>query len=142
MEPPWDGGTGDCKNDPGHMTRMAAMPIHVYGKNLLRIQLTNIVVYSIGLFKYYQICSNDDAGLTLTYFMARSKLVPYAFVWEKGKTMDLSETVVVCDTEVGRCRQLNDYMNLCECQRSRTFIDLGLRLLRFSIFKLLFLRSL
>ena len=29
---------------------------------------------------YYQICSNDDAGLTLTYFTARSNLVPCAFV--------------------------------------------------------------
>ena len=43
----------------------------------------------------YQVCLNDDAGLTLTYFMARSNLVPYAFVWEKGKTMDFSETIVV-----------------------------------------------
>ena len=30
--------------------------------------------------KYYQIYSNDDPGLTLTYFRARSNLVPYAFV--------------------------------------------------------------
>ena len=36
----------------------------------------------------YQICSNDDPGLTLTYFTARSNSVPYAFVWEKVKTMD------------------------------------------------------
>ena len=35
------------------------------------------------VLEYYQICSNDDPGLTLTYFMARSNLVPYAFVWEK-----------------------------------------------------------
>ena len=26
---------------------------------------------------------NDDPGLTLTYFMARSNLVTYAFEWEK-----------------------------------------------------------
>ena len=32
MEPPWDGGTEVCSNGPGHMTKMAAMPI--YGKNL------------------------------------------------------------------------------------------------------------
>ena len=30
---------------------------------------------------YYQVCSNDDPVLTLTYFMAGSNLVPYAFVW-------------------------------------------------------------
>ena len=46
------------------------------------------------VLEYYQICSNDDPGLTLTYFMARSNLVPYAFVWEKGKTMDFSGTIV------------------------------------------------
>ena len=32
VAPPWDGGTKDCSNGPGHLTRMAAMPI--YGKNL------------------------------------------------------------------------------------------------------------
>ena len=46
-----------------------------------------------------QVCSNDDSRLTLTYFMARSKLAPYAFVCEKGtcKTMDFSETIVIYD---------------------------------------------
>ena len=29
--------------------------------------------------KLYIICLNDDPGLTLTYFMARSNLVAYAF---------------------------------------------------------------
>ena len=37
----------------------------------------------------YQVCSNDDTGLTLTYFTARSNLVAYAFVWEKGNIMDI-----------------------------------------------------
>ena len=32
MGPPWDGGTKVSLNGPGHMTKMAAMPI--YGKNL------------------------------------------------------------------------------------------------------------
>ena len=47
------------------------------------------------VLKYYQIPSNEDPWLTLTYFTARSNLVPYAFVWEKGKTMDFSESIVV-----------------------------------------------
>ena len=47
-----------------------------------------------------QSCINDDPGLTLTYFTARSNLVPYAFVWEKGKTMDFSETIVVYDLKL------------------------------------------
>ena len=52
------------------------------------------------VLEYYQIYLNDDPGLTLTYFMARSNLVPYAFVWEKGKTMDFSETVVIYDLKL------------------------------------------
>ena len=35
----------------------------------------------------------DDPGLTLSYFTARSYLVPYTFVWGKGKAIDFSETV-------------------------------------------------
>ena len=32
VEPPWEGGTKVYINGPGHMTKMAAIPI--YGKNL------------------------------------------------------------------------------------------------------------
>ena len=55
------------------------------------------------VLEYYQVFSNNDPELTLTYFTARSNLVGYAFVWEKGKTMDVSETFVVCGVRVGRC---------------------------------------
>ena len=27
VEPPWEGGTKVCINDPGHMTKMAATPV-------------------------------------------------------------------------------------------------------------------
>ena len=47
-----------------------------------------------------QSLQNDDPGLTLTYFTARSNLVRYAFVWEKGKTTDFSETIVVYDLKL------------------------------------------
>ena len=53
------------------------------------------------VLEYYQVCSNDFPGLTLTYFTARSNLVPYAFVWEKVKTVDFSETIVVYDIKIG-----------------------------------------
>ena len=43
-------------------------------------------------FNTHQVCSNDDPGLTLTYFTARSNLVPFAIVWGKGKTKDFSES--------------------------------------------------
>ena len=39
VEPPWERGTKVCINGPGHMTKMAAMPI--YGKNLKNLLLQN-----------------------------------------------------------------------------------------------------
>ena len=49
------------------------------------------------VLEYCQVYSNDDPGLTLTYFTAMSNLVPYAFVWGK---MDFSETIVVYDLKL------------------------------------------
>ena len=86
------------------------------------------------ILDYDQVCSNDAAGLTLTYFTAKSNLAPYAFVWEKVKTMEFSEIIVVYDTKVGRCSQLNRYMKLYEYQWSRSFTDLGQN--HFNIFNL------
>ena len=37
------------------------------------------------VLEFYQVYPNDDPKLTLTYFTARSNLVPYAFLWEKVK---------------------------------------------------------
>ena len=36
----------------------------------------------------------------MTYFTARSNLVPYAFGLEKGKTIDFSQTIVVYDLKL------------------------------------------
>ena len=87
------------------MTKMAAMAI--YGKNLKKIFFSGTkrpVTLSLGMhhrvLEYYQVCSNNDPGLTLTYFTARSNLVTYAFVWETGKPVDFSETIVVYDLKL------------------------------------------
>ena len=60
---------------------------HIYGKNLL-LWNQNVMTLKLGkqhwLLEYYQIYSNDDPGLTLTYFTARSNVVPFAFVWENA----------------------------------------------------------
>ena len=128
-----------------HMTNMAAMPI--YGKNLEKSSsgTKRPVTLKVGMqhrvLEYFQVCSNDDPELTLIYFMARSDLIPYAFVWEKGKIMDFSETIVVYDIKVGRFSLLNESMNHHEYQRSRSFIELHPRSLRFIIFNLLLLRN-
>ena len=89
--------------------------------------------------EYYQICSNDDAGLTFDLLRQGQMWSLMLLYGEKGKTMDFSDIIVVCDIKAGRCRQLNEYMKLCESQRSRSFIDLGPRSLGFNIFKLFFL---
>ena len=46
----------------------------------------------------YQICTNDECAnieyrLTLTYFMARTNLIPNAFIWENLKFVHFSITV-------------------------------------------------
>ena len=91
MELLWDGGTKVCSNDLGHMTNMAAMPI--CGKNLkkkisfsrTKRSMTLKLHMQHRMHEYYQVCSNDDPGLALTYFKSRSNLVPFAFAWEKVK---------------------------------------------------------
>ena len=60
------------------------------------------------------VCSNDDPGVTLTFFTARSNFVAYAFLWEKVKTVDFSETIAASDLKVGRCRQLIEFMKVFE----------------------------
>ena len=96
MEPPWE---FVCSDDPGHMTKMAAMPL--YGKNLKKIFFSGAkgpMTLKLGMqrrvHEYYQVCSNDDPGMTLTYFMGRSNLLSYAFVWEKSKTMEIFQKLL------------------------------------------------
>ena len=104
VKTPWDRGMKVGLNGLGHITNMAAMPI--YDNNLkknffgTKQPMTLKVGMQLRVFKYYQVCSNDDLGLTLTYFTARSNLVPYAFVWEKSNIMDFSETIVVFDIKL------------------------------------------
>ena len=81
------------------MTKMVAMPI--YGKNLKNLFLHNQKADDLESCMQHWVleyvlpsCSNVDP---------MSNLVPYTFVWGKGKAMDFSETVVVYDIKVGRC---------------------------------------
>ena len=90
----WDGAMKICSTGPDM--------IKIFFSGAKRSITLKLNLHHWAL-KYYQVCSNDDTVLTLTNFMARSNLVPYAFVWEKGKTMDFSKSFVVYDVEVGRC---------------------------------------
>ena len=47
LETPWDGRTKVCSNGPGHMTKMAPMPI--YGKNPLKIFSRTRMPMTLGL---------------------------------------------------------------------------------------------
>ena len=76
MESPWDGGTKVYSNSPGHMTKMAAMPI--YGKNLKKIFFSGTkrpMTLKLGaqhwVLEYYQVCSNDDPVGSLCFCMGK-----------------------------------------------------------------------
>ena len=65
-------------NNPGHMTKMAAMPI-IYGKNPLKFFFsgtTGPISTKLGMkhwgLEYYNVSINYDLWMTLTYFTARS----------------------------------------------------------------------
>ena len=113
----------------------------VYGKKVFS-RTKRLMTLKHGMqdrvLEFYQVCSNNDLCLTLKYLMARSNLVPCNFLWEKVKTIDFSETIVV---KIGRRSKLNEYVNLYEYQRSRSFTDLGSSSLSFNVVKLLSLET-
>ena len=71
----------------GQMTKMTATPI--YGKKTLKIFFSRTrrpVTLRLGMLHWgcgaYQVSSNDDPKMTLTYLTSRSNLLPYAFKWK------------------------------------------------------------
>ena len=84
VEPPWVKGMNVCSGHLGHMTKMAATSI--CGKKIFFSGTKGPMTLGLDMLHWglgpNKFCSNDDHGLTLTYFMARSNLVPYAFIWE------------------------------------------------------------
>ena len=93
------------EHDAGHMTKMAATPIYVKNPSkifsrTIGLIYTKLDMQHLGL-QPIMVCSNDEIELTLTYFTARSNLVTWAFLQEKLKTVDFSETMEACDLKVG-----------------------------------------
>ena len=81
----------------GHMIKMT--PTSIYGKNLFKIFFSRTrrpVTLGLGIYYWgcgaYQVCSNDDPKLTLTYSTSRSNLLPDAFKWDFLK-VDFFNTV-------------------------------------------------
>ena len=100
------------------MTKMATTLI--YGKNPSKIFLsrtggpisTKLDMEHWGL-QHTIVCSNDDPGVTVTYFTARSNLVA-SFSIGINENRGFSETIDAYYLKVGRCRQLIDFMKVCE----------------------------
>ena len=98
------------------MTKMAATPID--GKKTFK----NLLRYRHAAYhETWYVASGTPAHhslfkrlLTLTYFTARSNLVTWAFLWEKVKTVDFSETIAASDLKVSRSSHLIEYMKVCE----------------------------
>ena len=76
METPYDGGTKYRSNGSGHMAKMTALPI--YGKNPLKIFSDDLGTRYVTHWAY-QVCSNGNSRLTLTYLTPKSNLLPSAF---------------------------------------------------------------
>ena len=41
--------------------------------------------------------------------------------------VDFTETIAACDLKIGRYRNVNELMEICDYSRSRSFLDLGQR---------------
>ena len=68
------------------MTKVAAMLIYGYLLKIFFSRTKGPMTLGLGMQHWghgpKKICSNDDLGLTLTFFKARSNLLPCAFIWE------------------------------------------------------------
>ena len=53
------------------------------------------------------VCSNDDLGLTLTYFTTRSNFVTLAC--SREKKVDYSETIATCDLKLIDLMKIYEY---------------------------------
>ena len=82
----------------GHMAKVAATPINgkTPFKNLLlqnqKAQDLGTWYVALGMWAY-QICSNDDPKLTLTYLTSRSNFLPKTLKWEIFVKVDFFNAV-------------------------------------------------
>ena len=76
-------------------------------------------------------------------FYSKVKSGPFCFCTHMGRCLNCRflRNYWSCEVEVGTYGQINEYMKIYDNPRSRPFIDLYPRSLRFNIFKLLFLKT-
>ena len=103
MEPPWDGVTNVSSNGPGHMTKMATMP--VYGKNLKKSSSE-----PKGRWPWNLLCSIGSSSTT-KFVQMMTLGWPWPILWQgqiwslmllygKKEKLDFSETIVVYDLKI------------------------------------------
>ena len=97
------------------MTKMAATPL--YGKNSSKIFSrtgrpfsTKLGIQHWGLQPII-VCSNDEPGVTVTYFRSIGKL---GFSMGKSENSGFFRNIAASVLKVGRCRQLIEIMTVCE----------------------------
>ena len=128
----------ECSNDPGHMTKIAAMHIHVHvcGENFYKYSSSETIgrcrwnfVYSIG----HSSTTKFAQMMTLSWpFHTKVNFSSLCIcIWEKALMLDYSETIEMYGIKVGIYSKLNEYMEIYMYQRSRSFCDLCTRSLRF-----------
>ena len=90
------------------MTNMAAMPI--YDENFKH---SSPLENADDLESWYAASGTQALSwVVLDLFYGTIKFGPLCFCMGKSKSMYFSENIVVYDIKVGRCCQLNEYMNL------------------------------
>ena len=97
------------------MTKLAAVPIYMYGINTLKIlfpgtsgSISMKLVMKHQRFKLIIFYSNDNPVLILTFLTARSNFATSAFIWEHVIMMDTLEIISACDLEFGLLCKLYD----------------------------------
>ena len=84
------------------------------------------------VLEYYQVCTNDDTELTMTYLRQGQIWSLMLLYGEKGKTMDFSETIVVYDLKQATYDRSDKRLLLTSklyplaavCSLQRSYIDL------------------
>ena len=86
------------------MTKMASTPI--YGGTTFRVPKVFNTILKLGMhhwgLKLYKFYINDDLGLTLDLFTAKSKLVAYAFEWGITVTMSFNGKKIAANDQSDR----------------------------------------
>ena len=113
VESQWNGGTKVYSNGPGHMTKMA-----IYGKNMKNSSSLEPIcrwpwkfVCSIG----YSSTTKFVQMMTLGWpwpILRQDQIWSIMLLFRKKLKQWIFQKLVVCDIKVGRCSQLNEYMNL------------------------------